>query len=92
MGPLIVLICPCFRKNIIVTYKIVSCLLFSSEKCNCVCVGGWWCGGVFGGGLVGVWVCMCVCFQNDVHLKKGAFLTYFSHFLVTRERQRIPSA
>ena len=25
-------------------------------------------------------------FQNGVHLKKGLFLTYFSHFLVTREK------
>ena len=25
-------------------------------------------------------------FQNDAHLKKGLFLTYFSHFLVTREK------
>ena len=24
-------------------------------------------------------------FQNGAHLKKGLFLTYFSHFLVTRE-------
>ena len=24
-------------------------------------------------------------FQNGTHLKKGLFLTYFSHFLVTRE-------
>ena len=25
-------------------------------------------------------------FQNGAHLKKGAILTYFSHFLVTREK------
>ena len=25
-------------------------------------------------------------FQNGAHLKKGPFLTYFSHFLVTREK------
>ena len=25
-------------------------------------------------------------FQNGAHLKKGIFLTYFSHFLVTREK------
>ena len=25
-------------------------------------------------------------FQNGAHLKKGLFLTYFSHFLVTREK------
>ena len=25
-------------------------------------------------------------FQNDAHLKKGLFLTYFPHFLVTREK------
>ena len=37
-------------------------------------------------------VCLFVCFfffeikfQNGAHLKKGLFLTYFSHFLVTRE-------
>ena len=27
-------------------------------------------------------------FQNGAHLKKGLFLTYFSHFLVTREKLR----
>ena len=25
-------------------------------------------------------------FQNGIHLKKGLFLTYFSHFLVTMEK------
>ena len=25
-------------------------------------------------------------FQNGAHLKQGVFLTYFSHFLVTREK------
>ena len=25
-------------------------------------------------------------FQNGVHLKKGLFLTYFKHFLVTRKK------
>ena len=25
-------------------------------------------------------------FENGTHLKKGLFLTYFSHFLVTREK------
>ena len=25
-------------------------------------------------------------FQNGAHLKKGLFLTYFSHFLVTRDK------
>ena len=27
--------------------------------------------------------------QNGTHLKKGLFLTYFSHYLVTRERHKI---
>ena len=27
-----------------------------------------------------------IIFQNGAHLKKGLFLTYFSHFLVTREK------
>ena len=39
MGPLLALVSPCFRENVIVTCKIVSVLCsldqFSSEKCNC---------------------------------------------------------
>ena len=39
MGPLLVIVSPCFRENVIVTYKVVSFLCnldnFSSEKCNC---------------------------------------------------------
>ena len=49
MGPLLVLVSPCFRENIDVTCKFVCLVL-------CVCVGV--CGGVW----VGVGVCVgCVC-------------------------------
>ena len=64
MGPLLVLVSPCFRENVVVTCKIGSFLcsldnLLQKKKIK---------------------------FQNGTHLKKGLFLTYFSHFLVTREK------
>ena len=68
MGPLLVLVSPCFRENVVVTCKIGSFLsLVNSEKRNC-------------------FLFLEIKFQNGAHLKKkGLFLTYFSHFLVTRE-------
>ena len=108
MGPVLVLVWPCFRENEIVTCKIVClfvfvlfCFVFLLVSVLCVgvvCVCG-------GGGCVCGGVCVCACgfdtfllkknkyflfleikFKNGAHLKKGLLLTYFSHFLVTRER------
>ena len=72
MGPLLVLVSPCFRENVVVTCKIGSFLcsldnllqksvLFSFLKIKT---------------------------QNGAHLKKGLFLTNFSHSLVTREKYK----
>ena len=70
MGPLLVLVCPCFMEDVIVTCKIVS---FFCSLDNF---------------LLKMWLFsfLEVKFQNGVHLIKGVFLTYFSHFLVTREK------
>ena len=71
LGPLLVLVSPCFRENVNVTCKIWSFLCSldnnTSKKRNCFLF----------------WKFK---FQNGAHLKKGLFLTYFSHFLVTREK------
>ena len=73
MGPLLVLVCPCFRENVIVTCKIVSflCSLDNFFLKNVI---------VF-------------FFGNQISKRRsfkkkggGAILTYFSHFLVTREK------
>ena len=77
MGPLLVLVSPCFRENINVSCKIVSFAYsldnFSSEKSN--------------------WFLFWKIFQNGAPLgKKGLFLTFFSHFLVTREQTKILSS
>ena len=69
MGPLLILVSSCFRENVVVTCKI--------------------------GSFVGLVQIICfrktklfsfleIKFQNGAHLKKGLFLTYLSHFLVTR--------
>ena len=60
MGPLLVLVSPCFRENVVATCNIGS-FLCSLDN-------------------------FFFKFQNGAHLKKGLFLTYFSHFLVTREK------
>ena len=77
MGSLVVLVCPCFRENVIVTCKIVS---FLCSLDNFV--------------LKSVIISFLgIKFPNGAHLRKGLFLTYFSHFLVTREKNtKIPSA
>ena len=70
MGPLLVLVSPCFREIVVVTCKIGSflCRLDNLLQKN-----------VFLSFLK-------IKFQNGAHLKKGLFLTYFLHFLVTREK------
>ena len=72
IGPLLVLVSPCFRENVVVTCKIGSflCSLDNLLQKN-----------VFVSFLK-------IKFQNGTHLKKkrGLFLIYFSHFLVTREK------
>ena len=72
MGPLLVLVSPCFRENVVVTCKIGSflCNLDNLLQQNVI---------------VFFFFFLKIKFQNDAHLKKGLFLTYFSHFLVTRE-------
>ena len=71
MGPLLVLVSPCFRENVVVTCKIAP---FLCSLDNVL--------------LKNVIVFFCdTKFQNGAHLKKGLFLTYFSHFLVTRAKE-----
>ena len=77
MGPWLVLVSPCFRKNVVATCKIGSflCSLDNLLQKNVL------------------FSFLKIKFQNGAHLKKRLFLTYFSHFLVTREKlQKIPSA
>ena len=69
MGPWLVLVSPCFRENVVVTCKIGS-FLCSLENLLQKNV---------------IVLFLEIKFQNGAHLKKGLFLTYFSHFLVTRE-------
>ena len=70
MGTLFVLVSPCFRENVVVTFKIGSflCSLDTLLQKNVI---------VF---------FFEIKFHNGAHLKKGLFLTCFSHFLVTREK------
>ena len=69
MGPLLVLVSPCFRETVVVTCRIGSflCSLDNLLQKNII-------------------LFLKTKFQNGAHLKKGLFLTYFSHFLVTREK------
>ena len=70
MGTLFVLVSPCFRENVVVTCKIGSFLCSLDNLLHKNVI-------VF---------FFEIKFQNGAHLKKkGLFLTYFSHFLVTRE-------
>ena len=70
MGPLLVLVCPCFRENVIVICKIVSflCTLDNFALKNVI------------------FSFLEIKFRDGAHLKKRLFLTYFSHFLVTRKK------
>ena len=71
MGPWLVLVSPCFRGNVVATCKIGAFLCSLDNLLQKNVVV------LFFG----------IKFQNNAHLKKkGLFLTYFSHFLVTREQ------
>ena len=70
MGPWLVLVSPCFRENVVATCKIGS-FLCSLDN-------------LFQKNVIVFF--LEIKFQNGAHLKKGLFLTYFSHFLVTREK------
>ena len=70
MGPLLVLVSPCFRETVVVTCKIGSflCSLDTFLQKNVIAF--------FFGNLFSKWR----------SFEKGLFLAYFSHFSVTRER------
>ena len=68
MGPRLVLVSPCFRENIVATCKIGSFMCSLDNLPQKNVIF------LFFGNQ----------FQNGAHLKIGLFLTYFSHFLVTR--------
>ena len=72
MGPLLVFVSPCLRENVVVTCKIGSflCSLDNLLQKN----------------VIELFSFLEFKFQNGAHLKKGLFLTYFSHFLVIREK------
>ena len=71
MGPWLVLVSPCFRENVVATCKI-GCFLCSLDNLlqKNVIVN-------FFGNQISKW---------RSFEKKGLFLTYISHFLVTREK------
>ena len=71
MGTLFVLVSPCFRENVVVTCKIGSFLCSLDNLLQ---------------KKRNCFLFLEIKFQNGTHLKKGLFLTYFSHFLVTREK------
>ena len=70
MGPLLVLVSPCFRENVVATCRIGSflCSLDNLLQKNVIVS--------FFGNQISKWR----------SFEKGLFLTYFSHFLVTREK------
>ena len=70
MGPWLVLVSPCFRENVVATCKIGSFLCSLDNLLQ----------------KNGIVLFLEIKFQNGAHLKKGLFLTYFSHFLVTKEK------
>ena len=75
MGPWLVLVSPCFRVNagvnVVTTCKIGSFLCSLHNLLQKNVI---------------VFFFLEIKFQNGAHLKKGLFLTYFSHFLVIREK------
>ena len=73
MGPWLVLVSPCFRENVVATCKSGSFLCSLDNLLQKNVI---------------VLFFFLIKFQNGAHLKKGLFLTYFSHFLVTREKLR----
>ena len=70
MGPWLVLVSPCFRENVVATCKIGSFLCSLDNLLQ---------------KKRNCSLFLEVKFQNGAHLKKGLFLTYFAHFLVTRK-------
>ena len=71
MGPCSVLVFPCFRENVVVTCKIGSFLCSLDNLLQKNVIF------FFFGNRFSKW---------RLFEKKGLFLTYFSHFLVTREK------
>ena len=69
MGPWLVFVSPCFRENVLATCKIGSFLCSLDNLLQKNVIV----------------IFLEIIFQNGAHLKKELFLTYFSHFLVTRE-------
>ena len=69
MGPWLVLVSPCFRENVVAASKIGSFLCSLDNLLKKNVIA----------------LFLEIKFQNGAHLKKGLFLTYFSHFLVSRE-------
>ena len=70
MGPWLVLDSPCFRENIVATCKIGSFLCSLDNLLQKNIIV----------------LFLEIKFQNGAHSKKGLFLTYFQHFLVTSEK------
>ena len=64
------LVSPCFGENIVATCKIGSFLCSLDNLLQKNVIV----------------LFLEIKFQNGAHLKKGLFLTYFSHFVVTREK------
>ena len=71
MGPRLVLVSPCFRENVVATCKIGYFLCSLDNLLQKNVIV------IFFGNQK---------FQNGAHLKKGLFLTYFWHLLITREK------
>ena len=71
MGPWLVLVSPCFSENVVATCKIGSFLCSLNNLLQKNVI---------------VFFFLEIKFQNGAHLKKGLFLTYFSHCLVTRKK------
>ena len=65
MGQWLVLVSPCFRENVVATCKIGSVLCSLDNLLQKNVI---------------VLFFLEIKFQNGAHLKKGLFLTYFSHF------------
>ena len=70
MGPWLVLVSPCFRENVVATCKIGSFLCSLDNLFQKNVIV------LFFGNQISKWR----------SFEKGLFLTYFSHFLVTREK------
>ena len=71
MGTLFVIVSPCFRENVVVTCKIGSFLCSLDNLLQKNVIF------FFFGNQISKW---------RSFEKKGLFLTYFSHFIVTREK------